>query len=186
MIGELPKSLTVHGVRYDIRTDFRDVLKILLAFSDPELEDEEKIYVCLYILYPDFSFMREEDYAEAFKEAVKFIDHGDTEDDGRRHPNIMDWEQDEAIMFPAINKVAGYETRSCKYLHWWTFIGYYMEISDGVFANVLSMRLKKAKGKNLEKWEREYWNANKSLCVLKPKLTAEELAEKERLNAMLG
>lgn len=186
MIGELPKSLTVHGVQYDIRTDFRDILKILLAFSDPELEDEEKIYVCLYILYPDFQSMRQEVYAEAFKEAVKFIDHGDTEDDGRRHPSIMDWEQDEAIMFPAINKVAGYETRSCKYLHWWTFIGYYMEISDGVFANVLSMRLKKAKGKKLEKWEREYWNANKSLCVLKPKLTAEEQAEKERLNAMLG
>lgn len=54
MIGSLPKSLEVNGVEYAIRTDFRDILKILCAFSDPELENEEKIYVCLFILYEDF------------------------------------------------------------------------------------------------------------------------------------
>ena len=43
-----------------------------------------------------------------------------------------------------------------------------------------------AKNKKLEKWEREYWQANKDICVLKPKLTAEEQEAKDRLNAMLG
>jgi len=61
-----------------------------------------------------------------------------------------------------------------------------MEISEGVFSHVLSMRSKKARNKPLEKWEREYWNANKDICVLKPKLTAEEQEAKDRLNAMLG
>ena len=99
----------------------------------------------------------------------------------------MDWEQDENIIFPAINKVAGIETRTATYLHWWTFTGYFMEIPpDGVFAHVMSLRNKKAKHKQLDKWEREYWNANKALCVLKPKLTAEEQEAKDRLNAMLG
>ena len=98
----------------------------------------------------------------------------------------MDWEQDEEIMFPAINKVAGFETRSGKYIHWWTFVGYYMEISEGVFSNVVSLRIKKAKGKPLEKWEREFWSANKSICVLKPRLTVAEQAEKEKLENLLG
>jgi len=188
MIGELPRTVCVHGVEYDVRTDFRDILKIVTAFSDPELEDDEKVYICLFIFYEDFDAIPRRDYEEAFKEAIRFIDHNveDGEEDPRKSPRVMDWEQDEAIMFPAINKVAGFETRSADYVHWWTFMGYYMEISEGVFSNVLSIRLKKAKGKKLEKWEREFWTSNKGLCVLKTKLSAEEQAEKDRLNALLG
>lgn len=185
MIGELPKSLSVNGCDYAIRSDFRDVLKIICAFNDPELEQEEKVYVCLLILYEDFESIPQTDYEEAFSAALNFIDYG-MKDDNAKSPRIMDWEQDENIMFPAVNKVAGFETRTAEYIHWWTFMGYYMEISEGVFSHVLSMRSKKAKHKQLEKWEREYWNANKSICVLRPRLTAEEQAAKDRLNAMLG
>lgn len=187
MIGSLPRSLDVNGKTYTIRSDYRDVLKILLAFGDPELEDNEKVYVCLFILYEDFNKLQKDDYEAAFKAALAFIDHGSgTEDDAKPSPRVMDWEQDESIMFPAINKVAGFETRSVKYLHWWTFLGYYMEISEGVFSNVLSLRLKRAKGKPLEKWEREFWNSNKSICTLKAKLSEEEQTAKDKLNALLG
>lgn len=185
MIGELPKSLLINGNEYEIRSDFRDVLKIVCAFNDPELENEEKVYICLFIFYPDFLDIPKDDYEAAFRAAITFIDHSVKADTGKPPPRIMDWEQDEAIMFPAINKVAGYETRSCEYLHWWTFLGYYMEISEGVFSHVLGLRMKRAKGKKLEKWEQEYWNANKGICVLKPRLTAQEQAEKDRLNALL-
>jgi len=184
MIGELPKSLTVNGVSHPIRTDFRDVLKIVCAFSDPELEEEEKIYVCLFILYKDYEQLKKSDYEQAFRAALDFIDYG-IKDTDKKSPRVMDWEQDECIMFPAVNKAAGFETRKAKYVHWWTFMGYYMEIPEGVFSNILSMRLKKAKHKKLDKWEQEYWNANKALCVLKPRLSAEEQREKDRLNAML-
>lgn len=186
MVGELPRSVFVGGEEYAVRTDFRDILKIVTAFSDPELEDSEKVYICLFIFYEDFDSLPSDDYEEAFKEALRFIDRDADDDDPRKNPRVMDWEQDEAIMFPAINRVAGFETRSAEYVHWWTFMGYYMEISDGVFSNVLSIRLKKAKGKKLEKWEREFWSSNKRICVLKEKLSAEEQAEKDRLNALLG
>ena len=184
MIGRLPTSLDVNGETYAIRSDFRDVLNIVAAFNDPELEDKEKVFVTLFVLYEDFEEIPEEDYEAAFRAAMEFIDHGVKADD-TRSPRVMDWEQDEGIMFPAVNKVAGFETRSAEYLHWWTFMGYFMEISEGVFSSVLSLRLKKAKGKKLEKWEQEYWNANKSICVLRQKLTPEEQAEKDRLNALL-
>ena len=186
MIGTLPRSVEINGEEYSIRTDFRDVLNILCAFNDPDLEDSEKIYVCLFVLYEDFESIPEEDYEAAFKAAIGFIDHGSGSGDKKKPHRLMDWEQDEGIMFPALNKVAGFETRAAKYLHWWTFMGYFMEISDGVFSQVLSMRSKKANHKKLEKWEQEYWNANKDICVLATKLTAEEQEAKDRLNAMLG
>ena len=186
MIGELPKSLLVNGVKRPIRTDFRDVLRIVCAFGDPELKPEEKVYICLLILFEDFEEIAESDYEQAFKTALDFIDNGMKDDRKSPSVNVMDWEQDENIIFPAINKVAGFETRAADYIHWWTFMGYYMEISEGVFSHILSMRMKKAKHKKLEKWEQEYWNSNKSICVLRPKLTAEEQAAKDRLNKLLS
>lgn len=186
MIGELLRVLFVNGKKLKIRSDYRDILKIVTAFNDRELEDEEKVYVCLFILYKDFKKLKKEDYESAFKAALSFIDCEQERKHDKPLPRIMDWEQDENIMFPAINKAAGFEIRSAKYIHWWTFIGYYMEIPECVFSRVLSIRLKKAKGKKLEKYEKEFWSANKDICVLKEKLTEEEQAEKDRLNALLG
>ena len=181
----LPQSVNIKGKEYAIRTNFRDVLKIISAFNDPDLENGEKVYITLVIMFPDFDEIPRSDYEDAFKAAMEFIDHGVKGDD-RPSPRVMDWEQDEGIMFPAINKVAGFETRQKKYIHWWTFIGYYMEITEGIFSQVLSLRLKRARGQKLEKYEREYWNANKAICVLKPKLSKEELEEREKLNAWLN
>ena len=185
MIGQLPIRLDVAGTSYAIRTDFRDILNIIAAFNDPELENSEKVYICLLVLYQDFESMPNDAYEEAFKAAVEFIDCGLSAGE-KKSPRMMDWEQDEPILFPAINRVAGFETRSVEYLHWWTFIGYFMEIQEGTFSSVLSIRGKKAKGKKLDKWEREFWQANKDICVLKPRLTAEEQAAKDRLNQILG
>lgn len=185
MIGKLPTHLNVCGKNYSIRTHYKDILKILCAFNDPELADNEKIYVCLFILFKDFNSLPETDYGEAFKKALEFIDQNTVSND-KPSPRVMDWEQDENIMFPAINKVAGFEVRRAKYIHWWTFLGYYMEISDGIFAHVLELRSKKARGKKLEKHEQEFWNNNKSLCVLNRRISAEEQEEINKLNELIG
>ena len=188
MIGELPTSLVINGEEWDIRTHFLDILKIIVAFNDPNIDNAEKIYICLSILYEGFDEMPESDYEAAFKAALNFIDCGMPE--GKKKPNsarTMDWEQDESILFPAINKIAGYEVRSVKYLHWWTFMGYFMEIStDGVFGSVLRLRQKKKNRKTpLDKAEKEFWSANRELCEIKPKLSEEEKEAKERLKRML-
>lgn len=185
MIGRLPTSLTIADKEYSIRTDFRDVLNIIAAYGDPELEDKEKVYVCLCVLFEDFESIPQEQYDAAYKAAVSFIDCG-MPTDGKGSARTMDWEQDEPILFPAINKVAGREVRAMEYLHWWTFMGYFMEIHEGIFSHVMSIRHKKAKGKKLEKWERDFWQANKDICVLRQKLSEEEQAAKDRLNALLN
>ena len=42
-----------------------------------------------------------------------------------------------------------------------------MEIDDGLFSQVLSIRQKLAKGKKMEKWEQEFLKNNQKLCELK-------------------
>jgi len=179
----LPEQLEVNGSMYDIRTDFRDILNILLAFDDPDLTATEKRYVCLFLLYVNFDSIPPEAYEKAYQAAIRFIDNG-IEEDGNS-PRTMDWEQDAALIFPAVNKVAGFETRSAEYLHWWTFLGFFMEIKDSVYSTILNLRKKKARKKKLEPWEAEFWLANAKICKLPmKKLSTEEQAEKDRLNAL--
>lgn len=186
MIGRLPTSLEVGGEEFAIRTDYRDVLNIFAAYEDPELEDKDKLFVLLYVLFEDFEDLDPDDYEEALKQANWFLNGGSTTpQDERPNPRVVDWEQDEQILFPAINSVAGCEVRAQEYIHWWTFLGYFMEIRDGTFSQVLHLRQKKAKHKKLEKWEQEFWRDNKSLCEIKKRLTKEEEETKARLIAML-
>ena len=98
----------------------------------------------------------------------------------------MDWEQDESLVFPAVNKVAGQEVRNTEYMHWWTFMGYFMEIDDGTFSTVVGIRQKKVKGKKLEKWEQEFYRNNRKLCDLRKRYTEEEQAEIDYWNKLLG
>ena len=184
MLFDLPKSLEVGGKRWPIRSDFRDVLTVVLAFEDPDLGQREKAYVCLDIIYPDFEDMPEKLYGEAFEAAIGFIDHG--KKDGHPGPRTMDWEQDADLLFPAVNHVAGFEVRDVEYMHWWTFLGLFMEIGEGTYSTVLSLRQKKAKHKKLEKWESEWWSNNIGICKLKERYSEEELAEQARLKALLG
>ena len=181
---DLPKALTVAGREWAIRADFRDVLNILDAFDDPELTEVEKAYVCLHNLYVDFADLPPGDYAEAYRAAVAFIDHGLGGQEGG--PRTVDWEQDAPLLFPAVNRAAGYEVRDAAFLHWWTFLGLFMEIRESVYATVLALRQKRARGEKLEPWERDFWRRNAGICRLRPRLSAAEAEEKARLERLLG
>ena len=69
----LPLSLCVNGIDYEIREDFRSVLDILSAFSDKELSDTEKTQSMLEILYWPI-IPPPQDLTEAAEKALWFID----------------------------------------------------------------------------------------------------------------
>lgn len=165
---EFPTSLNVGGVDYEIRTDYRVVLDLFTALSDPDLTDENEQMtaymqsrVMMEIMFPDYDSIPMEHLEEALRKVSEFIDMGISDD--RKKPKTMDWEQDAPIIIPAINKVLNREIRAESYMHWWTFLGAYMEIGESLFSNVVHIRQKKAKGKKLEKYEQEFYNENKSL-----------------------
>lgn len=191
---KLPTSLKVGGTDYKIRTDYRVILDILAAISDPDIlepgmtDDEmhaEKVLTMLQILYIDFDRMPMSDWTEAAEKACEFIDCG-LRDDGAPKPRLMDWEQDAPIIVPAVNKVCNFDVRSVQYMHWWTFFGYYMEIGECMLSTVISIRDKKRRGKKLEKWEREFYRNNKHLVDLKSKKIERSAEEKEALRELFG
>ncbi len=180
---ELPTSLLIGGVGFAIRSDYRAILDILRILADPEYEEDEKALILLRILYPDWERIPPERLQEAIDRGREFIDAG-FRDDGAPHPRVMDWEKDGAVIIPAINRVTGREIRALDYMHWWTFLGAYTEIGESLFASILAVRQKKARGKPLEKQEQEFYRANKRLIDLEPNYTEDERAEQERLKAL--
>ena len=104
----------------------------------------------------------------------------------KRQKREIDWQQDAELIVGGVNKVAGCEVRALPYLHWWTFIAYFMNIGSGPLATVVGIRHKLAKGQKLEKWEQQFYRENKEIVDLRPQLTKEEEAEKQRLLALLG
>ena len=187
---EFPTSLNIGDVDYEIRTDYRAVLDLLTALADPDLTDDDpqmtaymQSRVILEIMFPDCDNIPTEHIQEALEKVSEFIDMGISDD--RKKPKTMDWEQDAPILIPAINKVLNTEIRAQKYMHWWTFLGAYMEIGESLFSNIIHIRQKKAKGKKLEKWELDFYKENHSLIDFKQKDQRSD-EEKEKLRNYFG
>ena len=161
----LPKAACIGGRCFRIRSDFREILDICAALNDPELTDQDRAEVAVKIFYPDWDQIT--DMAAAVKCMLWFLDGGVDRGDQRPQPKQMDWEQDFPMIIAPINRVAGQDVRALPYMHWWTFIGYYMEIGDCTFSTILDIRRKLRKHKKLEKWEREYYDENRELIDFK-------------------
>ncbi len=192
MIGALPEELTVGGAEYPIRTDYRNFLQVFEAFQDPELQPEEKWIVSIYLLFEDFTCADDVLQAaqdgfnleEAIQQISWFISAGQPEKQVLEKPTY-NWKQDEQIIFSAVNKVAGKETRELEYLHWWTFLGYFNEVGEGLFRDVVRIRHKLNKGKKLDKDEKEFLSHNKELVKLEKPKTKEEQEQEDAYNALL-
>ena len=181
MMYELPTSLPVGGVDQPIRSDYRAALDICAALSDPDYSDEDKAEALLTILYERPETLS--DINEALRQALWFLSLGDNSPPETPRPKLMDWSQDAPLIIGAVNRVAGAEVRALPYLHWWTFIGYYMEIGDCAFASVVSIRNKQAKHKKLEPYEKEFYRENRRLIDLKTAGVSD--ADKAFVNSIL-
>lgn len=176
---ELPTSLNIGGVDFNIRTDYRAILDILIACNDPELDEYAKAEVMIKILFIDWEMIPEKLLEEAAQKASDFIDCGQKEE--KKRPKLIDWQQDAGIIIPAVNKVAHMEVRAVPCVHWWTFFSYFMEVGESLFTNVIVYRNNRAKHKKPEQWEKDFYKENKSLIDFKSDLSEEEQRQKDNI-----
>ncbi len=178
----LPTSVEVGGAEYEICSDYRAVLDICAALSDPELDGQDKSFVALDIFYPALESMPPEHYEEALRNCMWFI-NGGADEKPVRSPRLVDWEQDFPYIVAPINRVTGMEIRAVEYMHWWTFLAAYQEIGDCTFAQVVRVRDRLARSQNLDMQDREWYRRNRQLVDFKRKYTE---AEEKTLDRWLG
>lgn len=162
----LPTHVEVGRASWEIRADYRVILRIIRNLSNPDREEVVNRYVSMALFYVRFQDMPENLYPEALKKLYWFIDVGEPPGTKIR-PRVMDWEQDYHAIVADISKVAGHDVRSDAFCHWWTFIAWFNGIGDGQLANLVSIREKKRKGKKLTEAEREFYRANREKVDLK-------------------
>ncbi len=154
----LPNSAVIGGVEYSINPDFRDILEIIGYLNDESKTLYSRWKIAISLFYEGEIPEEHEEYAATF--LSNFIACGKQEE--KNGPKLIDWEQDALMIVSDVNKVAGKEIRAEKFLHWWTFMAYFNGIGEGQLSTVVGIRLKKAKGKKLDKSEQEYYREHKT------------------------
>lgn len=183
---ELPTTVTVNDKEYKIREngDFRIIIKVIEICQDLDLTDQERSIAALTVFYADIEeyddiFVIFDDVQEAVTAMMKFIACGDEDIGYKAKLKVIDWVQDEKLIIAEINKVAGKEVRAEPYVHWWTLVGYFMTIEEGSLSMIVGIRDKLARGKKLEKHEREFKQQNPHYFRWKNKSTEEIQVENE-------
>lgn len=179
----LPTKVTVDDLEFNIRErgDFRMVLDCFKALQDEELSEDYRVLASLLIFYNEFNDVEDiQEYEPQInglvKEMFRFINGGEDNSPGaERDVTLVDWEQDSQIVCAAVNTVANQEIRAVDYLHWWTFLGYYMSIGQSVLSTVVGIRDKIAHHKKLETWEKEFKKNNPKYFVWRQTAKEQEL-----------
>jgi hypothetical protein len=176
-IGEQSLAITNKG-------DYRMVLDCFAAMNDIELNEEERVYSALIIFYEDFNSLQDLTHFAQLNEAVKkmywFFNCGDDTGVGaNKHRKLIDWQGDQQLIASAVNKVANTEIRTLEYLHWWTFMGYYLAIGESPLATIVGIRNKIMEGKKLEKHEQKFRSDNPQYFIWDNKSLADKEAEEE-------
>lgn len=180
-IWNLPVRLRVGEEEYPIHADFRDVLEIFRVFQEENTPEFIRWYVALRLFYEGEIPTKHQQ--EAMEKMVAFFRAGYQETTDA--PAILDWELDAPLIAADINKTAGQELRAIPFVHWWTFLGWFHCIGEGQLSTVVSIRDKLRRGQKLQDHERAFYRANRALVDRKKPLSAEERAEKERLEKRL-
>lgn len=191
---ELPITVNVNDKEYAIRNraDYRVILDVIAACQDVDFTKEEQAATALILFYESLKsyediFMAFDDVKEAITAMMNFISLNKNEEVGyKTNHKLIDWEQDEDYIVSAINGVAKTEIRALPYLHWWTFISYYMAIGECSLQTIVGIRDKIAKGKKLEKYEQEFKRNNPQLFKWKTKQTEEEKEFISQIDALWG
>lgn len=155
LTDRLPEAIRINDRVYEINSDFRDCLRIILAYEDSDLTGFEKQLVLLGNLYKEMP--AEEDIKEAAEKGVKFLNGGEEEGAGSMTSELrlFSFAKDARFIFSAFQQTHGIDLQHTQYLHWWQFLTLFMDLgSETMFCNLVGLR-KRVKTGQASKEERK-------------------------------
>ena len=188
LIDKFPTKALIDGKVYELNTDFRNCLKIILAFEDDELLDFEKAEIMLKNLYGE-NIAKNTD--KAIRKTIYFLDCGEEDEEKKvgtsNSTRLYSFTKDAKYIYSAIKQTHGIDLESIEYLHWWKFVYLFLDLNpECFFCKIIDLRNKKKKGK-LSKEERRLYIQLYDILELndKPKFTEEEQKEIDEFMELL-
>lgn len=172
LVEELPEAIEIDGREYEINSDFRSCLRIILAFEDPELAGTEKQAVMINNLYKEHP----ENITAAIEKGVRFLNGGEnskTESDLR----LYSFEKDAPYIFAAFKQTHSIDLDTVD-MHWWKFMSLFMDLgSETTFSGMVGLRKRVLTGK-ATKEERKAYSEMRDIMEL-PAIDNRTLEERE-------
>lgn len=168
LIDELPTSVFIDGVSYEINTDYRIAIMFETMMFDSELSDEEKLEKALYLFYENNV---PEDISAAVDKIMWFYECGKAQEGGRKrksraeHKRVYDYDYDDAYIYAAFLQQYGVDLQD-EQLHWWKFKAMFRSLRDDTeFVKIMGYRSIKISG-NMTKSQREFYTEMKRIHAL--------------------
>jgi hypothetical protein len=174
LVDVLPETVTINNTEYQVDSDFRTCLTIILAFEDPELTPQEKQGILLSMLFVDVPPIEQ----ETFEQAMWFLDGGKRGAEPDANPmRLYSFAKDSNFIFAAFRQTHGIDLQKTN-LHWWEFLALFMDTGqDTTFCQLTAMRKRLKTGK-ASKEEKEFANAHPEIVDV-PEVDTRSLEEKE-------
>lgn len=171
LIDELPESVEIESVEYEINTDFRISILFELLMQDPDINDEEKIEKALelyFIKIPPIEYISEAvdiimDFYSCGKD--KLISNGRTTSKGKSK-QIYSFEVDADYIYAAFLDQYGIDLQDIEYLHWWKFKALFNALKeDNEIVKIMGYRSINITN-DMSKHEKEFYKKMKELYKL--------------------
>ena len=172
LLNKFPTKIRIDNIDYEINSDYRNCLKIILAFEDDELTVEEQYYIMLSLLYKKMP----ENIELAIEKAILFLNCG-KEYEVSESRRTYSFSKDSEYIYSAMNQTHNIDLESIEYLHWWKFVFLFMDVDkDCTFSYITSLRYKKNNGK-LDSYDKKIWIEMREIVDLDYSIEDEEESE---------
>ena len=163
LTDRFPTKIRIKDKIYKINSDFRNCIKIIQAFEDEELYDEEKYLILIKRLYLDE--ISTEDLEEAIIKGIKFLDLGEENDKSEENiKRLYSFSKDNTYIYTGIRQAHNIDLNSIEYLHWWNFVYLFLDIGqDCMFNQLIYYRQRKNEGKLTKEEKKVYVSMRKVL-----------------------
>ncbi len=163
LTDKFPTKININNKILKINSDFRNCIKIIEAFEDEDLLDEEKYLVLVKRLYVDK--IDEEDLQEAIIKGIKFLDLGEKNEDNEENlKRLYSFSKDDNYIYTGIRQSHNIDLNSIEYLHWWNFVFLFLDIGqDCIFNQLIYYRKRKNEGKLTKEEKKVYISMRKIL-----------------------
>lgn len=177
LTGSLPEAVEIDGEIYDLDTDFRTGIDIMIAFEDDKLSEYEKAVIMVQLLF----LKTPTNFIKARAQAIKFLNCGEEENevglggsDGDETERLYSFQKDAKYIYSAIRQSHGIDLESVGYLHWWKFCYMFLDLKEECFfSKMIYYRKQEPRGK-LAKEEREYCNSIRDILTLPRQISPEQ------------
>lgn len=189
LASKLPTTVLVNGVEYPIRSNFRTMIKFEQLMQEPEVDDQDKVWMALRLFYPEIP----EDTEQAVEQLLWFYRCDKKENlyekktkrrKAKRTDRIYDFEHDDDYIYAAFMAQYKLDLQKIEYLHWWKFRAMFNSLNDDTqFVKIMEYRAVELD--KVPKEKRAFYKRMKQLYAL-PLSQDEEQRQNALENALLS